>query len=227
MSAPTGNFRGQRTQSSSNGYKTIGSSIASGNNGGAFKRIFINALGNSNGNYDLALTKTLGIPRHYYNSTSNNSNYQQPSLSGKRLSVTTSPTAETLTQVNQTATVGFARPPPIPSCQNDLAVSSFTINNGITTITGSIYLSNGQYYAYIDTPIYGSIPVNIIGNSFTNCIAVTDYPINSEYTQGSFGPNSSACSNNGISTDISLTFSNNSATCQGNFVTITGTINQT
>jgi hypothetical protein len=57
MSAPTGNFRGQRTQSSSNGYKTIGSSIASGSNGGCFKRIFINALGNTNGNYDLAFTK--------------------------------------------------------------------------------------------------------------------------------------------------------------------------
>jgi len=101
----TGNFRGQRTQSSTGGYKTLGSSIASGNNGGAFKRIFINALGNSNGNYDLALTKTLGIPRHYYNSTSNSLNYQQPSLSGKRVPVTTSPTAETLIQVFQSATV--------------------------------------------------------------------------------------------------------------------------
>jgi hypothetical protein len=105
MSAPTGNFRGQRTQSSSNGYKTIGSSIASGSNGGCFKRIFINALGNTNGNYDLAFTKTLGIPRHYYNSTSNNSNYQQPSLSGKTRQVVTVPTAISLTQVSQSATV--------------------------------------------------------------------------------------------------------------------------
>jgi hypothetical protein len=105
MSAPTGNFRGQRTQSATSGYKTIGSSIASGNNGGCFKRIFINALGNSNGNYDLALTKTLGIPRHYYNSTSNSPNYQQPTLTGKRFEVTTDPKAVSLTRVFQSATV--------------------------------------------------------------------------------------------------------------------------
>ena len=40
----TGNIRGQRTQSSANGYKTLASSIASGNNGGCFKRIYVNAF---------------------------------------------------------------------------------------------------------------------------------------------------------------------------------------
>jgi hypothetical protein len=105
MSAPTGNFRGQRTQSSTSGYKTIGSSIASGNNSGCFKRIFVDALVNTNNNYELAFTKTLGIPRHYYNSTSNNSNYQQPSLTGKRFEVTTDPKALSLTRVFQSATV--------------------------------------------------------------------------------------------------------------------------
>jgi hypothetical protein len=48
MSAPTGNIRGQRTQSSTSGFKTIGSSIVSGNNSGAFKRIFVSALENTN-----------------------------------------------------------------------------------------------------------------------------------------------------------------------------------
>ena len=105
MSAATGNFRGQRTQSSTSGYKTIGSSIASGNNSGAFKRIFVSALGNTNGNYDLAFTKTLGIPKHYYNSTSNSIYNQQPTLSGKRVGITTNPDATTLTQVSQSATV--------------------------------------------------------------------------------------------------------------------------
>jgi hypothetical protein len=105
MSAPTGNFRGQRTQSATGGYKTIGSSIASGNNSGSFKRIFVSALGNTNGNYDLAFTKTLGIPKNYYNSSSNSHYYQQPSLSGKTRQVSTNSDAKTLTQVYQGATV--------------------------------------------------------------------------------------------------------------------------
>jgi len=105
MSAPTGNFRGQRTQSSTSGYKTIGSSIASGNNSGSFKRIFVSALGSTNGNYDVAFTKSLGIPKNYYNSSSNSHYYQQPSLSGKTRNVVTDPNAKTLTQVYQQATV--------------------------------------------------------------------------------------------------------------------------
>jgi len=100
----TGNFRGQRTQSSCNGYKTIGSSIASGNNGGCFKRIYANAYQRYNGDSNLALTYSLKIPKSYYNSTSNSSNYQQPSLSGQKLQIVTYPRAVTLTQVNQTAT---------------------------------------------------------------------------------------------------------------------------
>jgi len=62
----TGNIRGQRTQSSTGGYKTLGSSIASGNNGGAFKRIYINAYQRYNGNSELALSSTLGIGKGLY-----------------------------------------------------------------------------------------------------------------------------------------------------------------
>jgi hypothetical protein len=62
----TGNIRGQRTQSSTGGFKTLASSIASGNNGGAFKRIYINAYQRYNGNSDLALSSTLGINKGSY-----------------------------------------------------------------------------------------------------------------------------------------------------------------
>jgi hypothetical protein len=62
----TGNIRGQRTQSSTGGFKTLASSIASGNNGGAFKRIYINAYQRYNGNSELALTSTLGISKGSY-----------------------------------------------------------------------------------------------------------------------------------------------------------------
>jgi len=107
----TGNIRGQRTQSSTNGYKTIGSSIASGNNGGCFKRIYANAYLRFNGDSNLALTYSLKIPKSYYNSTSNSSNYQQPTLSGKILSIKSDPRAVTLTQVNQTATPIYSNDP--------------------------------------------------------------------------------------------------------------------
>jgi hypothetical protein len=78
----TGNIRGQRTQSSTNGYKTLGSSIASGNNGGAFKRIYINAYQRYNGNSDLALSSTLGIQKGDYGNTQllNTIYNQQPTL---------------------------------------------------------------------------------------------------------------------------------------------------
>jgi hypothetical protein len=66
----TGNIRGQRTQSSTGGFKTLASSIASGNNGGAFKRIYINAYQRYNGNSDLALISTIGIHPGDYSHTS-------------------------------------------------------------------------------------------------------------------------------------------------------------
>jgi hypothetical protein len=159
MSSQTGNIRGQRTQSSCNGYKTLGSSIASGNNGGCFKRVFINALENTNNNYELAFTKTLGIPKNYYNNTSNSSKYQQPTLSGKRLAVITNSTAVNLTPVYQTATVGSTYP--------SSTVSTFAINNGAYTINGYIYTNNESYYAYLDYPINYYIPVNIYGTYFS------------------------------------------------------------
>jgi hypothetical protein len=70
MSASTGNIRGQRTQSSCNGYKTLASSIASGNNGGCFKRIYANAYQRFNGDSNLALSYTLGINYGDYPHTS-------------------------------------------------------------------------------------------------------------------------------------------------------------
>jgi hypothetical protein len=166
----TGNFRGQRTQSSTNGYKTLGSSIASGNNGGAFKRIFINALGNSNGNYDLALTKTLGIPRHYYNSTSNSSNYQQPTLSGKKLPVITSPTAETLTQVFQSATVASTYKN-IQCCPTEIFPDStygkgtITLAQANLTENGNLFGVSGNTYTFPNPnphkpPIYSNLYIN-------------------------------------------------------------------
>jgi len=156
MSASTGNFRGQRTQSSCNGYKTLGSSIVSGNNSGCFKRIFINALENTNNNYDLAFTKTLGISKNYYNSTSNSYKYQQPTLSGKKFSGIKESTAGSLSQVNQSAyTIS-----PYPNT----TIAYFAINNGAYTINGYIYLDNGQYYAYFDYPIYYYISILINGD---------------------------------------------------------------
>ena len=41
MGGSTGNIRGQRNQSSSNGYKTLASILASGNGGaGSFRRVY-------------------------------------------------------------------------------------------------------------------------------------------------------------------------------------------
>ena len=78
----TGNIRGQRTQSSTGGYKTLASSIASGNNGGAFKRIYIDAYSRYNGNSNLALSSTLGITYGTYSGPLSMSiYYQQPVLS--------------------------------------------------------------------------------------------------------------------------------------------------
>jgi hypothetical protein len=161
MSAPTGNFRGQRTQSSCNGYKTIGSSIASGNNGGAFKRIFINALGNTNGNYDLALTKTLGIPRHYYNSTSNSFYYQQPTLSGQRVPISTDPKALTLTQVYQSATAT-----PSITCALDNTNTNYSDIITISTSNSNVYLLNSNLTLscpinYVPTGKFLYIPPNV------------------------------------------------------------------
>jgi hypothetical protein len=171
MSAPTGNFRGQRTQSSTSGYKTIGSSIASGSNGGCFKRIFINALGNTNGNYDLAFTKTLGIPRNYYNSTSNNSNYQEPTLSGKRLAVITDSSAVNLTTVYQTATV--ATPITYSYYMKKLDDLSCLTEVSITTPQNSIITA----YEIDLTNFYTYLSVNIT-NLPTSTIALFLLPYN-------------------------------------------------
>ena len=81
----TGNIRGQRTQSSTSGYKTLASSIASGNNGGSFKRIYINAFERYNGNSELALSSTLGIQKGDYAHTNNYSFSTFKSSSGPKL----------------------------------------------------------------------------------------------------------------------------------------------
>jgi len=81
----TGNIRGQRTQSSTSGYKTLASSIASGNNGGSFKRIYINAFERYNGNSELALSSTLGIQKGDYAHTNNYSFTTFKSSSGPYL----------------------------------------------------------------------------------------------------------------------------------------------
>ena len=81
----TGNIRGQRTQSSTGGFKTLGSSIASGNNGGAFKRIYIDAYSRFNGNSDLALIYTLGINKGHYAHTSSQSLSTVKSASGPQV----------------------------------------------------------------------------------------------------------------------------------------------
>jgi len=212
MSDQTGNFRGQRTQSSCNGFKTIGSSIASGNNGGAFKRVFINALENTNNNYELAFTKTLGIPKNYYNNTSNSSKYQQPTLSGKRLVVTTSPTAVNLTPVYQTVTVGSTYP--------STTVSTFSITNNAYTIDGYIYTNNGSYYAYFDSPIYYYIPVNIYGNYFSADVQPQQKLNTGQY--GYYGGYAAAYGSNGLNFSIYLDLSLNN---EGPYVSFSGTIN--
>ena len=78
----TGNIRGQRTQSSCNGSKTLASSIASGNNSGAFKRIYIDAYTRYNGNSDLALSYTLGINKGDYAHTNSQALTTVKSASG-------------------------------------------------------------------------------------------------------------------------------------------------
>jgi hypothetical protein len=214
MSAPTGNIRGQRTQSSTSGYKTIGSSIASGNTSGALKRIFINALGTSNGDFNLALTKTLKIPKHYYNNTSNSVYYQQPTFSGKRVPIYTSPSAITLTQVFQSAYPTFS---PYPSN----TVATFAINNGSNTIDGYIYLTNGQYYANFNAPIYNYIPVNINGNPINYDLGVNS-ALNSVQV-GNYQGYANPYGSNGIYAAMNLTLAN-SYVAPYNFVNFTGTI---
>ena len=81
----TGNIRGQRTQSSANGYKTLASSIASGNNSGCFKRIYINAFERYNGNSDLALSYTLGINKGDYAHTNSQALTTVKSASGPQV----------------------------------------------------------------------------------------------------------------------------------------------
>jgi hypothetical protein len=149
MSSPTGNFRGQRTQSSTSGYKTIGSSIVSGNNSGSCKRIFVSALGNTNGNYDLAFTKTLGIPKNYYISSSNSHYYQQPTLSGKTRQVETNPNAKTLTQVSQSATVGNTL-----CVNNPTYLSSYSTFFFASQVPGSYYGSLSSQFTDINPNTY-------------------------------------------------------------------------
>jgi hypothetical protein len=109
----TGNIRGQRTQSSTGGYKTLASSIASGNNGGAFKRIYINAYERYNGNSDLALKYTLGINKGDYAPTSSQAFTTVKSASGpqvgdyrKKKFIYTPQSARTLTDVYTRSELG-------------------------------------------------------------------------------------------------------------------------
>jgi hypothetical protein len=81
----TGNIRGQRTQSSTGGFKTLASSIASGNNSGAFKRIYANAYQRYNGNSELALSYSLGINKGDYAHTSSQSLSTVKSASGPQV----------------------------------------------------------------------------------------------------------------------------------------------
>jgi hypothetical protein len=104
----TGNIRGQRTQSSTNGYKTLGSSIASGIGAGTFKRIYINAYQRYNGNSELALSSTLGIQKGDYKNNSSQafttvSSSSGPKLNNLRYKVRTDSTASSLTEVSQSA----------------------------------------------------------------------------------------------------------------------------
>jgi hypothetical protein len=159
MPSITGNIRGQRTQSSCNGYKTIGSSIASGNNSGCFKRVFIDALIKANGNYELAFTKTLGISKKYYMNTSNSINYQQPTLSGKRMGILSNSNTTSLNQNYPGTSVTSVTPgtsvtpvPPPSSGINqsnvisvsDLSVPSIDAND--TNANTPFY--EGQFYVY-------------------------------------------------------------------------------
>jgi hypothetical protein len=77
MGDNTGNIRGQRNQSSCNGYKTLGSSIASGNNAGTFKRIYMDAFQRYNGDKEYALMSTLGIPYGAYSNSNMNTPQQK------------------------------------------------------------------------------------------------------------------------------------------------------
>lgn len=225
MSAPTGNFRGSRTQSSTSGYKTIGSSIASGNNSGSFKRIFFSALGSTNGNYDLAFTKTLGIPKNYYNSSSNSHYYQHPSLSGKTRNVVTDLNAKTLTQVSQSATVGFALPPPPPSCSAGTALSDFTINNGYTSIMGSISeAGNGLYEIWFGAPIKYYITSNLGSGVYGTINLSPGQSLSSNQVGNYFTAQSTSCNGNiEYEYQISLTITNTPQN-NNNFITIQGSI---
>jgi hypothetical protein len=200
MSAPTGNFRGQRTQSSTSGYKTIGSSIASGNNNGSFKRIFVGALGNTNGNYDLAFTKTLGIPKNYYNSSSNSHYYQQPSLSGKTRNVVTDQNAKTLTQVYQQATITAINC--VPSTYSSLSQLIAPNNNSLqATATNPFFIGNAGIYGGNLNSFNYQIPyVLLLQNS-----DVLNIIINSQEQTYNFGINPVVI-NNGC--EITLTITN-------------------
>ena len=107
----TGNIRGQRTQSSTGGYKTLASSIASGNNSGCFKRIYLNAYERYNGNSDLALSYTLGINKGDYAHTNSqalttvkSASHPQVGSYGKAGLVNSAPGATTLSAVHLGAT---------------------------------------------------------------------------------------------------------------------------
>jgi hypothetical protein len=108
----TGNIRGQRTQSSTNGYKTLGSSIASGIGAGTFKRIYVNAFQRYNGDSNLAISSTLGIQKGDYGAGKSNSlttvkSASYPTLSNNKNAgrITTPQYASSLSQVYLGATV--------------------------------------------------------------------------------------------------------------------------
>jgi hypothetical protein len=107
-----GNIRGSK-HSSTSGFKTLGSSIAHGNHRGSFKRIYSNAYQRLGGNSDLALSSTLGILRGMYSCiNSNNSFYnQQPQLSGRNFTLSSSPLSTNLTQVLQNTNCSQTCPP--------------------------------------------------------------------------------------------------------------------
>jgi len=178
----TGNIRGQRTQSSTGGYKTLGSSIASGNNSGAFKRIYINAFERYNGNSDLALSSTLGIQKGDYAHTNNYSFSTFKSASGPSLGdykkkglINTPQTATSLSQVFLGATVSSTSPCTgstnslaYLACQNQGNISvSYSGNNTIYTIPPGVtiglptnlYIQSNELL-YIYGTLNGELPHN-------------------------------------------------------------------
>ena len=122
---------------------------------------------------ELAFTKTLGIPKNYYTNTSNSSKYQQPTLSGKRLSIMTNPNAPIWGKDYQSATVapGATVEPTTPP----------------TIINSPIYLSNLQV---LDNNSLNSSPsapfyCGTVG-TYNGNLNYFNYQIPSEYPSSSF-----------------------------------------